>query len=966
MRSMKHEAACPDDTKVDRTVRALHVEFQEQCGRTGSPPRNGEACGIQDSHGMLAMLVANLVVPQLDGSLRASIATLLEGHERRLCELIKQTFKRSLDKVLNNASRQNSAMNSRELGDDLCIEKTLCTETISPSVNSKNHGLARGLHNIACTGASKVGQKEQVQESGKPLVKPLRGVMDLQAARNNELLMGQGGLDRTILPKAPIDKGRVHAVVDGHEEEPKVPSFQDLESLINDKLLKHSGRTSPPKHGLDMVVAEDSSLASSSECDHPITSMSSTEFVDTDRPKSECALQLTGEAAAPPFAPSSVRSPMTEATSASSPVRCPMTKGRLTPSNSQARRGRSERLPSAAIPGTHSAKYTSNSSSGTATSHSSSRTRRFKSCPASTQGGASRRAGSDVGASRYRSGPARVQAHPLPGSIQRNNGRSSSFQDELSTGCSTRSQMRNSRAGSKTKYDMWAGENYSSEASDAESVVDPCAVNAHRMNTESLAQLGHLDAVVPRICNSSQSSKTPTSRASGSRSESKCFGHSSSVVSFTSSQEVEEYRMSGYVRQIAAVTRNLVAGSPSEVNALRLAREDELVVLASGYNTPLSEPSSPRSCDPTDIDSTNGRQAVPACPTVTPVEDLIASPLWLRLCGILPLLRGTPAKRQWLGASVNWYMLMAVSTLGVMVATAQMLDTPWSETPEHNCDADSCLMLLHLSDLALALGSFIGVVSFRAILRSNLLGNSDALLVTYTRRQGVVDMWSRHCRKESVIIALVSGCSICLRVVGSLSAGWYGAVGVGMFSVMNVVFMSLTFAMLHVDCALTLLIDAYCYHFTVTPDLECSVREWNMLQAVLRKGSGAMENAFIVLQTTALVMVLLVVSDFYLHRESQTTKAPVLMSVALIAIIEWRLICKSADVTETCARVPSLINSLSFGLDLDLGRHYLVEYITYSGAGFYVRDLRLTSAIVFRLFYISVLVAFGVLTRVIS
>mmetsp|Transcript_64608 Transcript_64608/g.179161 ORF Transcript_64608/g.179161 Transcript_64608/m.179161 type:complete len:502 (+) Transcript_64608:78-1583(+) len=71
---------------------------------------------------------------------------------------------------------------------------------------------------------------------------------------------------------------------------------------------------------------------------------------------------------------------------------------------------------------------------------------------------------------------------------------------------------------------------------------------------------------------------------------------------------------------------------------------------------------------------------------------------------------------------------------------------------------------------------------------------------------------------------------------------------------------------------------------------------------------------------------------------------------------------KAADVTEVCARVPSFVNSLTLNFN-DSDRHYLVQHVTYSTAGFYVGEVRLTGAAALKLVYTVGLVAFGILTK---
>jgi len=420
----------------------------------------------------------------------------------------------------------------------------------------------------------------------------------------------------------------------------------------------------------------------------------------------------------------------------------------------------------------------------------------------------------------------------------------------------------------------------------------------------------------------------------------------------------------GYVRQLAAATLTLVSGPTNEVQSVRLAREDELIELTQ---------SDPGVCSLEDVasdagdccDTARGDDPTPSrrTPQMVP-ERYVGCPLWLRVCGILPWERSSALNlhRQQL-ASANRYTLLALAVLALIVCTQQMVHGQ-SNISDKNCQEGKYHDLQQLSDLVIALGSLIGLVAIWAVPNCNLLGNSGALLVACARRQGVVEAWSKSSWKQNLVMGFLWGCSLLVRAMGAWSAGWCGAVGAATFFFTSGVFMALTFALLHVNCSLTLLIDAYCSYLTERPELDCCVREWNILQAVLRKASGAVEKGFVALQTTALVTVLLGVADLFLHGNLLSWN---LLAFMLLALSEARLIFKSAEVTEKCIRLPSLINSLSFGCDVvDMGRHYLVEYITYSGAGFYVGEVRLTKAMAIKLVYVVGLVAFGVITRAVS
>lgn len=436
----------------------------------------------------------------------------------------------------------------------------------------------------------------------------------------------------------------------------------------------------------------------------------------------------------------------------------------------------------------------------------------------------------------------------------------------------------------------------------------------------------------------------------------------STTSSATESVDGDERKApAGYVRQLAAATMTLVSGASDEVQSMRIAREDELIELSrscSKLETPVAEILS-KASDSSDDSVGNSPSSPQRLPSTAP-ERHVGSPLLLRLCGILPWGCGdTVQSHRRPLASISRYSLLILSVLAVAVSTAQIVQL----TGMDHCQGTACRPLYQLSSLVFALSSLMGLIVIRAVPKGKLLGSSKALLVACARQQGVVDTWSRRSRTQSVFMAFLWVCSLFAHTMGVRSAGWQGVVSVFAFFVTSSIFVALTCTILHVNCCLTLLIDAYCSHFPECPNVDCSVREWNILQAVLRKASGAVEKGFVVLQTTALVTSLLAIVDLLFDDDSQFWN---LLSVALLGFGEARLIFKSAEVTEKCTRLPSLINSLSFGVDVDMARHYLVEYVTYSGAGFYVGEVRLTNAMAMRLAYISLLVAFGVMTKTMS
>jgi len=74
----------------------------------------------------------------------------------------------------------------------------------------------------------------------------------------------------------------------------------------------------------------------------------------------------------------------------------------------------------------------------------------------------------------------------------------------------------------------------------------------------------------------------------------------------------------------------------------------------------------------------------------------------------------------------------------------------------------------------------------------------------------------------------------------------------------------------------------------------------------------------------------------------------------------------SATISEKCARVPALVNAISFGPGSEQARQQVVDYIVSSAAGFYVFGVRLNTAIVLKFAYGWAVIAVGLFTRLLA
>jgi len=183
------------------------------------------------------------------------------------------------------------------------------------------------------------------------------------------------------------------------------------------------------------------------------------------------------------------------------------------------------------------------------------------------------------------------------------------------------------------------------------------------------------------------------------------------------------------------------------------------------------------------------------------------------------------------------------------------------------------------------------------------------------------------------------------------------------------IFASTMFCLLHFINALVWGIDTYSYHFMLKPDYQQGVHEWNVLQAVLRRASGAMERTFKVCAVTSLLMLFLCAAEVALPSADAAEgplggTLPTLVPVVFLVAIMGLVLLKAADVTGRCRRVPPFINSLCFGGDCHLHeRQYLVQYIANSAAGFYISEVQLTAAVAIKMVYLGAMAMITIFTK---
>jgi hypothetical protein len=344
------------------------------------------------------------------------------------------------------------------------------------------------------------------------------------------------------------------------------------------------------------------------------------------------------------------------------------------------------------------------------------------------------------------------------------------------------------------------------------------------------------------------------------------------------------------------------------------------------------------------------------------------------------------------------FLLLPLNISGIMPWDASYLGSQWLRLVSIAYQG-VCLLLLFLacsahaeqlfrssassqiaaSDMALAVGSFIGLAVLSSPQGSAVLCDCFKMIVSPSRaeKKDSLPVFRAWIAGADMVATLVLWfCTIAVSLLRCERLDTDAAVYVSTSALCSFTLLGLSLCLLYACRAFTRTIDVYCFETAGHDRIENAVREWNVLQAVLRKGSTAFELSILVLQATVITALLLCI--FGVAREEQPPLA--LIPVGLISAHVMAALLCAASVTDKCARVPPLINSVGDDSEecdeellpdqaiehsnLQLSRQYAVQYIINSAAGFYVFDVRLTSAMVVKVMYVSGALVFALVTNV--
>eukprot|EP00429_Kryptoperidinium_foliaceum_P029627 CAMPEP_0176152100 /NCGR_PEP_ID=MMETSP0120_2-20121206/77682_1 /TAXON_ID=160619 /ORGANISM="Kryptoperidinium foliaceum, Strain CCMP 1326" /LENGTH=709 /DNA_ID=CAMNT_0017489097 /DNA_START=6 /DNA_END=2136 /DNA_ORIENTATION=- len=342
-----------------------------------------------------------------------------------------------------------------------------------------------------------------------------------------------------------------------------------------------------------------------------------------------------------------------------------------------------------------------------------------------------------------------------------------------------------------------------------------------------------------------------------------------------------------------------------------------------------------------------------------------------RLCGVAPWDGG---RRPYLMKTYQ-FSLLAIG-VGMVAGLLHGAFSAGQALTASSCGAQRLGVCWHKRGLYSSLPVAIAIV-FTLLLLLVLPGSLTAhqsltVLQAYLQRYDLVSKWNEKSKSETRLtfcLWFLTVAVVCASVVLDTEIPNFEAddmVFVVAMTLLATLCAGWTHCMFCLCRALADMVDQFCCSMAEAPDVVQAMMEWNIVQAVLLKVSLSIEWSFLsMLFAIGFTMPLLLVDLFSLGN-SLFIVAPVLPSFLLMAMLVRVGVFVAAGISDKCARVPALVNSLCFGTGTESRRQMLVEYILRSDAGFYVRDFRLTTGMSLKFLYTWCVVAIGFATNLLT
>ena len=179
----------------------------------------------------------------------------------------------------------------------------------------------------------------------------------------------------------------------------------------------------------------------------------------------------------------------------------------------------------------------------------------------------------------------------------------------------------------------------------------------------------------------------------------------------------------------------------------------------------------------------------------------------------------------------------------------------------------------------------------------------------------------------------------------------------------DIVLSALVFACLSLSSSLAMMVHQFgCSVTKHDLALEDAMDKWNLLEALMRRGSSAIEGCLLVFSAHAMCAACLIILDTEVFDISLARCAPAL----LLSLNTLRVLLAAGHVSNECTRMVCLINFCSFGPNTEVLRERVVNYIRNSSVGFYVFETRITYQFVLKASWVFSAFMFALITRVLG
>lgn len=331
-----------------------------------------------------------------------------------------------------------------------------------------------------------------------------------------------------------------------------------------------------------------------------------------------------------------------------------------------------------------------------------------------------------------------------------------------------------------------------------------------------------------------------------------------------------------------------------------------------------------------------------------------------RVCGIIPWRQRSPISR--------CYSLMtfAIASAVVVYPTFRIAQGKVEST--------------HMCILPLTVASLLGALSLRHSFTMQLFTQFPGPLELYSMKHGFAKEFLRGSIHHFVIMlilwvsaSLIRGVDEVFILNGSTRSTDNDPWMFVCFLIGSLLFVVSLYCQLHVICMLGMMVDRYCIKLFPGPTSCQRVLDWNLIQALLRQIAGAFDFCFMMTQIGACAAILLAAMQLlFMERldidgeRGKTFLIPLLLPTVLLAFGAFVVFFKAASVSEKCSRVAPLVNSMTFDDQkdaLDSKRMNTVHFISSSGAGFYIQEVRITASMAMKLMSMTGLCAFALVTK---